>query len=298
MMSPNDPTWNDTGFDDGDSGFMPSPGSGNNPNDQQPENDRRRRGFVWLLILTVLAGMMVGGVAYWWFVLRIPSEVEAFVTAASPQHPVDQPTAPISGPQQERPPIVDTPLVVQQERDIARVEATQDQTRQVTTKRSVASQLSSPSTEELKRPARSASGATTPPVAQDHSEADPTSMQTPKPALAPSLDSRSDLKSKPLHAHKPESTLAPRSSGIERNPAPIGGALYVVQVHSTPSRDDAEEWLETLREKNIRDAFVVAQEIKGQTWYRVRFGAFAKREAAEEAAISLGIAQPWIARIR
>jgi len=71
-----------------------------------------------------------------------------------------------------------------------------------------------------------------------------------------------------------------------------------VQVHSTPSRDDAEEWLETLKEKNIRDGFIVAQEVKGQTWYRVRFGAFAKRESAEEAALSLGIAQPWIARVR
>lgn len=297
-MSPNDPTWNDTGFDDGDGGFMPSLSPDNNPNDQQSENDRRRRGFAWLLILTVLAGMMVGGVAYWWFVLRIPSEVEAFVTVAPSQSPVSQPTAPSPLPQPERPPVVDTPMIVQQERDIARIEATDDQTRQVAKPRSGAPQFSAPSTDDLKRPARSANGANTLPVAQDNSEANPTSMQTPKPALAPSEDSKSDLKSKPLHAHKPESTLAPRSSGIERNPAPVGGALYVVQVHSTPSRDDAEDCLETLREKNIRDAFVVAQEIKGQTWYRVRFGAFAKREAAEEAAISLGIAQPWIARIR
>lgn len=74
--------------------------------------------------------------------------------------------------------------------------------------------------------------------------------------------------------------------------------LYVVQVYSSPSRDDAEEWLGRLRERNAGNAMVTSQKIRGQEWYRVRFGSYPSRAEAESAALKLGFAQSWVVQIR
>lgn len=75
-------------------------------------------------------------------------------------------------------------------------------------------------------------------------------------------------------------------------------AEYVVQVFSSPSRDDAAEWLEVLRKRNISDGYITEQKIRGDSWYRVRFGSFTTRAAAETEATRYGFRQPWIARTR
>lgn len=75
-------------------------------------------------------------------------------------------------------------------------------------------------------------------------------------------------------------------------------AEWVVQVFSSPSRDDAAEWLQTLQRKSVADGYIIEHDVRGTTWYRVRFGQFATREEAESAAIEAGVQQPWIARVR
>lgn len=74
--------------------------------------------------------------------------------------------------------------------------------------------------------------------------------------------------------------------------------VYTVQVYSTPSKDDAEEWLDQLRSKQIVGGFVSNQTVRGQTWYRVRFGAYPSREEAENAARRNGFSKSWIDRIK
>lgn len=74
--------------------------------------------------------------------------------------------------------------------------------------------------------------------------------------------------------------------------------VYTVQVYSTPSKDDAEEWLERLRTKQVQGGFVSNQIVRGQTWYRVRFGAYPSREEAESAARSNGFSRSWVDRIK
>ncbi|MES2764840.1 MAG: SPOR domain-containing protein [Bacteroidota bacterium] len=74
--------------------------------------------------------------------------------------------------------------------------------------------------------------------------------------------------------------------------------LYVVQVYSSPSRDDAEEWIGKLRERNAGNAIVTSQKIRGQEWYRVRFGSYSTRSEAESAALKFGFAQSWIVQVR
>ncbi len=76
------------------------------------------------------------------------------------------------------------------------------------------------------------------------------------------------------------------------------GPAWVVQVFASPSRDDSEEWLQQLREQRVPDGYIVEQKVKGEPWYRVRFGQYSTRIEAEQAAMNLGFRQPWIARVR
>lgn len=122
------------------------------------------------------------------------------------------------------------------------------------------------------------------------------SVSTPKTTPRPERQRQPDPK-KPSAAPAPRS-VAPPSVPTTVQKSTKTDALYVVQVFSSPSQDDAEEWLGVLRERQIADGYITEQQIKGQTWYRVRFGQFATRAAAEDAAVELGLRQPWIARVR
>lgn len=116
-------------------------------------------------------------------------------------------------------------------------------------------------------------------------------------SAAPVVASRPEQQ--PKHS-KPEPTprSAPETS-LPTTPAPSKNQpLFVVQVFSSPSRDDADEWLQMLKEKSIADGYITEQQIKGKSWFRVRFGQYGNREDAEAAAIRFGFRQPWIARIR
>ncbi len=74
--------------------------------------------------------------------------------------------------------------------------------------------------------------------------------------------------------------------------------LFTIQIYATPSREDAEEWLSKLRNKNIRDSFISKHQIRDQIWYRVRFGKFETKEEARSTALRYGFAQTWIDRVR
>jgi cell division septation protein DedD len=73
---------------------------------------------------------------------------------------------------------------------------------------------------------------------------------------------------------------------------------YVIQVYSSPSADDADEWLQQLRKRSINDGFISSQSVRGQTWYRVRFGKFATRDEADARASQLGFSNVWVVRVK
>lgn len=101
----------------------------------------------------------------------------------------------------------------------------------------------------------------------------------------------------PVMKREPASPKAPNIT-TSTPPSTKAKPLFVVQVFSSPSKDDAEEWLQSLREKKVNDGYITEQQIKGQPWYRVRFGQYERREEAEAAAMNMGFTQPWVARIR
>ncbi|MFM8771604.1 MAG: SPOR domain-containing protein [Candidatus Kapaibacterium sp.] len=77
-----------------------------------------------------------------------------------------------------------------------------------------------------------------------------------------------------------------------------GDAQWVIQVHSSPSVDDADEWLQQLQSRNVGDGRIEPVTQQGRVWYRVRFGRYATREEAEQAALQLGYRNAWIDRVR
>lgn len=96
---------------------------------------------------------------------------------------------------------------------------------------------------------------------------------------------------KPDYAYKP----------IDKPVVPIQQTkieIYTVQVYASPSKEDAEEWLERLKAMNIENAFISTQKIRDRIWYRVRFGNFNTREEARSMALKYGFAQSWIDRVQ
>lgn len=121
---------------------------------------------------------------------------------------------------------------------------------------------------------------------------DPAPRATPKPTPTPTPVTKPDTKPAPAPASKPTRVQAPTTTTSD------AAAVYVVQVFSSPSRQDADEWLKRLEQQQVNDAYLTEQELKGETWYRVRFGRFSSRVEAEAEALRRGFRQPWIARVR
>ncbi len=81
-----------------------------------------------------------------------------------------------------------------------------------------------------------------------------------------------------------------------KGPAPETG-IFTVQIYSSPSKIDAESWLGQLKAKELPYAMLVEKEIRGKTWYRVRYGKFETKGAARASALELGYSQSWIDRV-
>jgi hypothetical protein len=83
-----------------------------------------------------------------------------------------------------------------------------------------------------------------------------------------------------------------------KTPQPSPNGVFTVQVYSSPSREDAEDWVDRLKAKSIANTFITTQNVRGQTFYRVRFGSYSTREEAETAALKLGYSTGWVDRVR
>lgn len=80
--------------------------------------------------------------------------------------------------------------------------------------------------------------------------------------------------------------------------APSNKGVFYVQVYATPSQEDANDWVNRLKQKSISNAFITKQNIRNLAYYRVRFGSFPTRQEAEAAALKLGYASAWIDRVK
>lgn len=294
-MTPDDPTWNDPGFQD-DSGFLPDPAKPSPaPKPEMPSRTRiepaveppppprdvdERSVGSWVgIVASVLGTAVVGGIAIWYFLLRTPPE-EAMFYADGTETEEQQPVR--TGP------VKDSGIVVASENSPGTSAAVD----------AIDTTVLSPGREQQVSPPPTPSK---PAIAADIVRPLPSARPSRAPETTPRRAKEEIVKPKAHTAAVPprEAPIVKPAPQLQtKTPPSANGALYTVQVFSSPSQDDAEEWRDMLREKNVSDVSIVAQNIKGQTWYRVRFGSFARRDDAERTAVSMGFTQPWIARIR
>ncbi len=295
-MAPDEPTWDDTGFESGSNdhdGFMAADSGGRKritppeppaPPPPPSRKDRSQRGpLFWFSVLAgvVLVLAVVGGFFYW---LSQPSvEEQAFMAPET--------VTPAPAPRTELPRDTATEIEVASGDVVHEPEALdllygKDSAAASSSDRKTASSASTPPAPAVAPQPTSKPRRTLP----SEPPSEKTTSVQPPPASVPSTTIAKEPAApvKTTKAVKTQTTTAPKGTS----------ALYVVQVFSSPSRADADEWLQLLQSKNVTDAYVTEQKIKDQTWYRVRFGSYANREQAEAEAIRLGFKEPWIARIR
>lgn len=157
----------------------------------------------------------------------------------------------------------------------------------------------SSSAERVKPVKNSGSEAHTSPTTKEpqHSTAKPTSFEKPTTEkTSAKKEDGGNKKQEKNTAQYEETKLVPKPV-LKDAPASAKG-IFTVQVYSTPSRDDAEDWIDRLKTKNVANPFITQQNVRGQTYYRVRFGSYPTRQEAESAAMKLGYASSWVDRVR
>lgn len=266
-MAPTDPTWDNTGFEpdpNENEGFAGPRPVQPEPAQKIPTPPKRRSSLFWFAVASsmVLLVALIGGGIYW---LSQPTpEERAFYASADNAPSVVVPPSHDSDVQAPSHISVDT-FPNQSLSDRADLEPSASDTSEQIKKK--------PATTLMRKEKKSE-------IIEEQSA----------PPTAPSrVEAPKQTEPMPSAAKRPAMTTTPSASA---NP------LYVIQVFSSPSRDDADEWLQSLLEKNVSNGYITEQKIKGQPWYRVRFGQFSTRESAESEAIRLGFREPWIARIR
>lgn len=281
-------TWDGAGFGDEDEGFMNAEREASKtrrlvppPSPLPPPTPPQRsgRGSTGILLgVLVTAIVVLGGIIVWrTFVDMTPNDAGSSMVMESNETATGT----------ER---VDTGIVVRQEQanstattvtaDITAAEQTQN-----------VSQSTARPAVPAERPIATAAAVPT--------NSEVASSQKPAQGPATAVSDRPSTKSPAMPSSAPANvTPAKTRPSMAITPAPKGTPVYVVQVFASPARDDAEEWMQILRSRNVRDGFISEQRIKGETWYRVRFGQYSKRQDAENAALKVGVEQPWIARIK
>jgi DedD protein len=137
----------------------------------------------------------------------------------------------------------------------------------------------------------------------DEQEAEPEAVVTPSPVPSPSpspvqrptaeerrrarQEERQAQQQQQQQQARTEDTVRPRplpeASPRAAAPASSGGGQVVIQVFSSPEKDQAERIQKRLASGGQK-AFLSPVDVGGRTMYRVRIGPFATRDAAQQVA--------------
>ncbi|HOK13976.1 MAG TPA: SPOR domain-containing protein [Candidatus Kapabacteria bacterium] len=128
----------------------------------------------------------------------------------------------------------------------------------------------------------------------------PEKLEKPKPDFARN-ERREEIKPPPKKAPDrqiPKNNVT-RDGDISLNNKKVAKEeIYTIQIYSTPSLEDAQNWVRELKMRHNIDAYISPQVIRDRQWYRVRFGYFSSMEEATATAMKFGFTQSWIDRIR
>ncbi len=143
--------------------------------------------------------------------------------------------------------------------------------------------------------------------AADSSMSDSTAEEVATKASTDSVATNKTAKTTPPPKKKIAAKTAPKKTSAKptqkkttptRTTRPSVQGLFMVQVYSSPSLPDAEQWLRKLQARKVANPLISSQLIQGQTWYRVRFGKFTSQAQADKAARKLGFAKSWVVRLK
>lgn len=128
------------------------------------------------------------------------------------------------------------------------------------------------------------------PIAAEPKPAKPRNVaEVAKPATRASEPVKADPAQKEL-ARRQDVPSTRTSSNTEQE--------WCVQVFASTNPDDADEWNNRLKAKNIDDSRIEMVDRQGQLWYRVRFGRYSTKQEAEQIAQSMGFRNAWVNRAR
>ncbi len=86
----------------------------------------------------------------------------------------------------------------------------------------------------------------------------------------------------------------PHSPPLPSTNTPLTPSVFTVQVYASRSYTDAAEFAEYLRRQGLPSVVVTSATIRGQRWWRVRFGNYPNRLQAEQEALKAGFSDVWI----
>jgi len=225
------------------------------------EAPRRRRGIPLELLLAVVVAGVIGGLV-WFGVVRPPMGSKPSVAPEVPPAPSATPALPVPMRSVTAIPPVEFP------------EAAAPAELGVQT-----APMAPPP--ELRQPAPSSGITSAPAPPAQAAEAQPR-----RPIAATSPPAQRRVAVAQLPRVRPEPTAL----------SEVGE--FVVQVYASPSLEDAQQVAEQLRRIGISGVLVVPHRIRERTWWRVRFGSYATRLEAEQAALEAGFPNAWIVRVR
>jgi hypothetical protein len=114
--------------------------------------------------------------------------------------------------------------------------------------------------------------------------------------------SKPTFKPEPVRV-KPESVVNQRipdntqNDVIPEKPSTSTQGIYALEVYTTPSYDDAKEWINKLGKRKM-SASIIPQKVRDKIVYKVRLGNFSSEEEARKTAINMGFSRSYIDRIR
>ncbi|MDC1067870.1 SPOR domain-containing protein [Candidatus Kapabacteria bacterium] len=73
---------------------------------------------------------------------------------------------------------------------------------------------------------------------------------------------------------------------------------FIVQIISTPSYDDALDWLNKLEDRGINNGSISENLVRDKVYYRVRFGTFQTYDEASSALNKSGFDGAWVDRVK
>lgn len=102
----------------------------------------------------------------------------------------------------------------------------------------------------------------------------------------------------PTDAVEPPALTPVPAPTPEPLPAPPTGGSFTIQLSSHPLEAEANQKRTQYTDKGLTNVYIVTAQVKGQTWYRVRVGAFETKQGAEAFAKAIKakgiVANPWV----